>query len=140
MIERALPSRVVVAGSADGHAVVLDEPLSLWGGLDADTGCITDVRHPQHGVCVSGQVLVLPYGRGSSSASSVLVEAARLGTGPVGLVLRQPDEILTLGALVAFELYGLAVPVVVLDPADYERISTGDRLLISSDSVRLRGE
>lgn len=103
----------LVAGSATGPALVLDEPLSLWGGFDPVSGLIVERRHPQHGSRLAGTVLFLPHGRGSSSASSVLVEAIRLGTAPVGLVLAEPDEILVLGALVAHELYDIITPVVV---------------------------
>ena len=52
-----------------GVALVLEAPLSLWGGLDPATGLIVDARHPQRGVSVTGTVLVMPAVRGSSSSS-----------------------------------------------------------------------
>ncbi len=97
-------------------ALVLDEPLSLWGGIDPATGEIIDVHHPQHGATVSGRVLVMPAGRGSSSSASVLAEAVRAGTAPAGILLGEPDLILSIGSAVAEELYGVRVPVVVLPP------------------------
>jgi len=127
--EPALGPRVLVAGAATGVALVLDEPLSLWGGLDVATGRIIDAGHPQHGAVVTGTVLCMRHGRGSSSTSSVLAEAIRLGTGPAAIVLGEVDEILVLGALVAAELYGTAVPV-VLDPATLRSTRTGDHLTI----------
>ena len=80
---------------------MLDEPLSLWGGLDPATGEIVDVHHPQRGANLSGRVVVLPAARGSSSSASVLAEAARAGTAPAAIVLREPDLILAIGAFVA---------------------------------------
>jgi predicted aconitase with swiveling domain len=110
-------ARTLVAGTAEGPALVLDEPLSLWGGLDPETGSIIDTRHPQRGSNVAGRVLVMPAGRGSSSSSSVLAEAIRAGTGPAAIVLGEPDPILALGAIVARELYDSSVPIVVVpDP------------------------
>ena len=106
-------ARTLVAGTAEGPALVLDEPLSLWGGLDPGTGSIIDTRHPQRGANVAGRVLVMPAGRGSSSSSSVLAEAIRAGTGPAAIVLGKPDPILALGAIVARELFGTSIPVVV---------------------------
>ncbi|MDH4116881.1 MAG: DUF126 domain-containing protein [Acidimicrobiia bacterium] len=108
--------QVLVAGCASGPSFHLDEPLSFWGGLDAATGEIIDRRHPQAGEVVTGKVLVMAKGRGSSSGSSVLAEAIRAGTGPAAIVLGEPDEIVALGAIVAEELYGITVPVVVADP------------------------
>ena len=107
-------ARTVVAGMAEGPALVLDEPLSLWGGLDPGTGEIVDVRHPQRGANVAGRVLVMPSGRGSSSSSSVLAEAIRAGTAPAAIVLGEHDPILPPGAIVARELYGTVVPIVVV--------------------------
>jgi predicted aconitase with swiveling domain len=109
--------RVLVAGEAQGDALVLDEPLSFWGGVDPATGLVVDARHPQRGERVTGCVLVLPSGRGSSSSSSVLAEAVRAGTAPAAIVLLQADPILALGAIVARELYGTAIPIVVADGA-----------------------
>jgi predicted aconitase with swiveling domain len=117
---------VLAPGGAAGEALVLDEPLSFWGGVDPATGRIVDGRHPQAGNSIRGRVVVMPAGRGSSSSSTVLAETVRAGTGPVAVVLREPDAILAVGALVAAELYGLACPVVVLDPPSYGMIRTGD--------------
>jgi predicted aconitase with swiveling domain len=109
--------RTLVAGTAEGPALVLDEPLSLWGGLDPGTGEIVEVRHPQRGANVAGRVLVMPSGRGSSSSSSVLAEAIRAGTAPAAIVLGDIDPILPMGSIVARELYGASVPIVVVaDP------------------------
>ena len=104
--------RTLVPGTAGGAVLILDEPLSFWGGVDASSGEIIDVHHPQRGANVAGRVLVMPGGRGSSSSSSVLAEAIRSGTAPAAIVLLEPDPILALGAIVARELYGIVVPVV----------------------------
>lgn len=125
----------IVSGNASGPALVLDEPLSLWGGLDALTGNIIDQRHPQCGSRVSGTVVFMRSGRGSSSASSVLAEAIRLGTAPVAFVLREPDEILAIGSLVAEEIYGLVTPVLITNPASPLAVSTGDLIRIEPCSL-----
>jgi predicted aconitase with swiveling domain len=106
-------TRVLVPGTASGPAVVLDEPLSFWGGFDPATGRLVDTHHPQVGAELAGCVLVMPAGRGSSSSSYVLAEAVRAGTAPVAVVLGEPDPIVALGAIVAEELYGVGLPVVV---------------------------
>lgn len=128
MTERA---RVLVAAAAAGRVLRLDEPLSLWGGLDPESGRIIDPRHPQHGRNVAGRVLVLPRGRGSSSASSVLLEAVRLGTAPVAIVTRETDGILALGAAVARELYGRHPAVLVVGGASYDQLVDGEWIGIS---------
>ncbi len=127
--------RALVPGSASGEVLVLDEPLSFWGGLDPASGRIVDRRHPQHGERVTGRILALPSGRGSSSSSSVLAEAVRAGTAPAAVLLRVPDEIVALGLLVAKELYGRTAPVVVLRERDYRALGTGQRVTVAADGT-----
>lgn len=111
----SLTCRVLLAGSGRGESLVLGEPVSFWGGVDPETGLIVDGRHPQAGASISGRVLVLPHGRGSSSSPSVLAEMIRTGTAPVAILLDVPDAMVLLGALVAKELYSQTVPVAVME-------------------------
>jgi hypothetical protein len=127
--------RTLVAGEATGAALVLDEPLSLWGGVDPETGRVIEVRHPQHGAEVSGQVLVMPSGRGSSSSPSVLAEAIRAGTAPAAIVMREVDPIVALGAIVARELYGSTIPVVVVDEETYGSLRTDAVVTVRADEA-----
>jgi uncharacterized protein len=130
-----LQGRALVAGDASGPALVLEAPLSLWGGMDPRTGRLSDHHHPQLGATITGQVLVMPSGRGSSSSSSVLAEAIRLGTAPLAIVLSQPDEILVLGALVADYLYGRTCPILVLPDGPADAIATGDQVEFHGDRI-----
>ena len=123
--------QILVPGSASGPVLHLDEPLSLWGGLDPGSGKIIEGSHPQFGESVTGRVVVMPHGRGSSSSSSVLAEALRCGVGPAGFVLTEPDLILVIGALVARHLYGSQCPIVV---AGVDRQFQGE-LSIDGDEV-----
>ncbi|MFC3324220.1 aconitase X swivel domain-containing protein [Mesorhizobium cantuariense] len=116
-----------LAGEAEGQALVFSQPLSFWGGVDAETGDITDHSHPGLGQNVAGRILVMPSGRGSSSSSSVLAEAIRRGTAPAGILLERPDPILAVGAIVAEFLYEIRMPLVVCDIAG---IASGDGIMI----------
>jgi hypothetical protein len=132
-----IPARALVRGRGSGPVLALDEPLSLWGGVDRETGRISDPHHPQLGATISGTILAMPSGRGSSSASSVLAEMIRMGTAPDGMVLSRTDPIIVLGALVATELYGRSMPVVVVDAGDFELLSVCGRAAIDADGVSL---
>lgn len=114
--------KTLVGGRAEGEVVVLDEPLSFWGGYDPEIGRIIDRRHPQLGVSLVDVIVILPAGRGSSSSTSVLAEAIRLGTAPAGIVLTSPDAIIALGAMVAEELYGTTMPVVVMTESGGDQV------------------
>lgn len=124
-------ARRLAAGTGRGPVLWLDEPISLWGGVDPHDGRILDQRHPQAGRSVTGTILAMPYGRGSSSSPSVLAEMIRCGSAPAGVILEQADPMIVLGSLVAAELYRTALPVVVL--AD-ERLSRAGGAEIGPDA------
>jgi uncharacterized protein len=128
-----IKGRTLARGVATGEVVVLEEPLSFWGGVDAREGIVVSKHHPQFGILLRERVLVMPSGRGSSSSSSVLAEAIRLGTAPAGILLREVDPIIVLGAVVAQELYGVELPVVALDEEDYRSLRQGD--VVSVDAT-----
>lgn len=128
----SLAAVTLVPGRAAGEPFVLQEPLSFWGGLDSASGRIIDRWHPQHGAAIAGRILVMRAGRGSSSGSSVLAEAIRRGTGPAGIVLLTRDAIVTVGAMVAQELYGLACPVVLAAAEDWPAIAAAAHLTLEA--------
>lgn len=123
--------RPLLAGAASGPALVLGEPLSLWGGVEPATGLIIDAHHPARGERIAGRILVMPHGRGSSSSSTVLAECLGAGTGPLAILLGEPDRILLLGALVARELGYPVCPVIVIDEA-WRRIGVGDLVSVAA--------
>ncbi|MBL7153702.1 MAG: DUF126 domain-containing protein [Phycisphaerae bacterium] len=134
-MERVLRARVLVAGHAEGPAIVSKEPLSLWGGLCPRTGEIIDRRHELAGQIVTGRVLVLPRGRGSSTSSATLMESIKAGVAPAAIITMRVDPILALGSIVSDELYGSSIPILVLDPRDFEAISQDDHVKIGSDGT-----
>lgn len=123
-------ARCLIEGAASGEALVLSEPLSFWGGLDPANGKIIDRHHPEAGEVVTGKILVMPRGRGSSSSSSTLAEAIFVGTGPAAILLAEADPIVALGSLVIRELYGASPPVLVLAQDSYGRVTTGDQVTV----------
>ncbi|NPV70383.1 MAG: DUF126 domain-containing protein [Firmicutes bacterium] len=129
----------VIPGHASGEALVAATPLSFWGGLDAKTGKVIDVRHDLYGRCVTGRVLFLPGGRGSSSSSGIILEAIRRGTAPAAIVSLKAEAILAIGSIIGKELYGRWVPVFVIGEEGYRRVRTGDHVEAGDGYIELRG-
>jgi len=123
-----ITAQVLNPGSARAEAMVLDEPLSFWGGFDARTGTIVDRHHPQRGSCVAGMFLILPESRGSAGTPAGIAEAIRRGVGPAAIALGTADVNVAVGAMVAAALYGVEVPVLVIADADRARLRSGDRV------------
>jgi predicted aconitase with swiveling domain len=120
-----MQGRVVVSGQAQGQLLVGHEPLSFWGGYDYRSGEIIDRRHPLSGQNAAGRVLAIPFTRGSSTTTAVLLEAVRAGTAPVAILTTAPDHFFALASIVADEMYRKPIPIVALAPADFARLESG---------------
>ncbi len=136
-MKRVLYGRPVIAGEAEGIALVSREPLSFWGGLSSESGEIIDRRHELSGETVTGRVFVFPRGRGSSTGSAVLLQSIKSGTAPAAIINLKTDPILALGAIVADELYRRSIPIVVLAENDFHAIKPGDHLAVDKKGVIL---
>ncbi|MBN0267211.1 aconitase family protein [Pseudomonas aeruginosa] len=106
--------RTLVAGSASGELLYAPTGLSFWGGVDPRSAEVIDRHHPLSGRHLHGRLLAIPGGRGSCTGSSVLLELILGGCAPAAILLREPDEILALGAIVAEELFGRSLPIACL--------------------------
>jgi predicted aconitase with swiveling domain len=125
-----LTATVVIAGRAEGAALVSPEPLSFWGDVDPGTGRVVNPRHPLRGERLAGRVLVVPTGRGSCTTSNILLELIRTEQAPAAIVTRVVEPVLAVGPLVGEALYGRTIPMVTMDTETYARIEPGDWLVV----------
>lgn len=125
-----LQGRAIISGRTEGEVLVSTEPLSFWGGYDYQTGVIIDQRHPLAGQPAAGRVLAVPFTRGSSTTTAVLLEAVKAGTAPAAILTTAPDSFFALASIVADEMYARPIPLVVLAAEDFSRLQTGQRLKI----------
>jgi predicted aconitase with swiveling domain len=128
-----LNGRPIIPGHAQGEALVSSEPLSFWGGYDYHTGKIIDQRHPLVGANAAGRVLAVPFTRGSSTTTAVLLEAIKAGTAPAAIITTAPDSFFALASIVADEMYAKPIPLVVLDEVDFGQLQSGQRVVVRED-------
>jgi predicted aconitase with swiveling domain len=126
---------VLVAGEAEGDALVTHDALSFWGGYDFRTGTIIDQHHPLAGVCATGRILAVPFSKGSSTTTAVLLEAVRAGTAPAAIITTGTDAFFALASIVADVMYGKSFPVIALQADDFRLLTTGDRLRVDRSGV-----
>ena len=128
-----IQGELIVAGEGYGQILVSQEPLSFWGGYDYRTGEIIDRRHPLSGQVAAGRVLAIPFSRGSSTTTAVLLEAVRSGTAPAAIITIGPDHFFALASIVADEMYQQPIPLVALSTDDFARLRPGQRAQIQID-------
>jgi predicted aconitase/predicted aconitase with swiveling domain len=111
-----------VKGRASGTLVASNLELSFWGGVNPQTGEIIDRHHPLSGQYLEGTVLAIPGGRGSCSGSGVILELLMNGKGPNAILFERREDILTLGVVVAEEIFHRRIPVVTLNGEDFQQM------------------
>jgi uncharacterized protein len=120
-------ARLIKAGAAEGEALVSRAPIGFLGGVDGETGCVTERGHPLEGVCVAGRILVFPTGKGSTVGSYVLYQLAANGVAPAAIINAESEPIVAVGAIIS------DIPMV--DCVPIECIETGDRVRVEGDRV-----
>ncbi len=131
---RRIWGRSVVRGVAAGRAIVSPVPIVWSHGVDPSTGTVVDVRVPLRGESVSDRIFVYPYGKGSTTSSTWLLEAIRRATGPRAIVNQETELIVAAGAVLGELLYGKRTPVIDrLDTDPLDVIGTGDWVTVNGD-------
>ena len=114
-------------GVAQAQALVSDEQIVWSHGVEPWRGVIDDRKVKLHGQSIKGKVFVYPYGKGSTSSSTWILETIRCGNAPAAIINRETELIITTGFLYGQLLYGASIPVVdQLDQDPLAVIATGD--------------
>lgn len=129
MSELVLHGRKVVGGVAEGEALVTQQAISGWGGVDPMSGTIIESRHELRGQSFKDKVLVFPGAKGSSGWSAIFHLSRRAEVRPKAMVFNVMTTKVALGAVVT------RVPSVTdLDQDPLEVIRTGDWVRVDGDN------
>lgn len=132
-------ARRILPGLAEGPVLAMAEGLSFWGGVDPETARVIDAHHPAHGAGLAGAVVMMPTSRGSCSGSGVMLDLMLNDRAPAALIFSEPEDILTLGALIGAEMFGRTVPVLRVSAEDFARLSAVAHLRIDADAITGEG-
>ncbi|KAF4997294.1 hypothetical protein FDECE_12111 [Fusarium decemcellulare] len=111
-----------VQGKASGRLIASNLELSFWGGVDPQTSEVIDRHHPLSGQRLENSILAIPGGRGSCTGSGVMLELLLNGKAPKAIIFERCEEILTLGVMIAEEVFQKSIPVVVLKMEDFREL------------------
>jgi predicted aconitase with swiveling domain len=124
-----LKGRKVVAGRAEGEALVTTETISGWGGINERTGTVIERRHEMRGVSFAGKILVFPGAKGSSGWSAYFHMTRLNGVQPAAMIFTRMTTKIALGAVVT------RVPAITeLDQDPLSVIETGDWVVVDADA------
>ena len=121
-----LQGRKISPGSAVGDALVTSMGISFYGGIDPETGQVTEKGHALEGQSISGKVLVFPTGKGSTVGSYTLYRLKKAGKAPAAILNAESEPITAVGCIIS------SIPCV--DHLPIEQISTGMRVRVEAES------
>lgn len=120
--------RRVVGGQAEGEALVSLDPVSFYGGVDPETGIVTEPGHAVEGERITGKVFVFPTGKGSTVGSYVIYRMKKLGTTPAAIVNAETEAIIATGCVLA------GVPLLDrLEGDPFKMLRTGSLVMVNAD-------
>ncbi len=122
-----LKGRIIYKGKAEGKALTTTQPISFYGGVDPNTGIVIEKGHELQGQSVKGKILVFPQGKGSTVGSYTLYRLKKNGAAPAGMVNRECETIVAVGAIIS------EIPCV--DKVDISQIKSGDRVRVENGVV-----
>ena len=123
----AYQGRSICNGVAEGEALVTKQGISFLGGVDPETGTITEVNHELHGKKLAGKILVLPSLKGSAGGMWILIRLAASKKGPKAVIVAQADTILVGAVIIG------GIPTVDSLPAEaFQTLKSGDLLKVDA--------
>jgi predicted aconitase with swiveling domain len=119
-----MKGRTISPGKIEGIAIVSNEPIGFYGGIDAKTGIVIEKNHPLEGKSVKDKILVFPCGKGSTVGSYVIYGLKKNCVAPAGIINKETETIVATGVILA------GIPCV--DHIDISKIKTGDKLVLDA--------
>src|ERR1700729_1871902 len=95
-----LRGRKLVGGYAEGEALVTNDTISGWGGIDPMTGTVIEMRHELRGQSFKDKVLVFPGAKGSSGWSNAFHMTRLTKSAPLAMIFNQMTTKIALGGVV----------------------------------------
>lgn len=120
--------RRIVGGYAEGEALVSSAPFSFYGGVDPETGIITEPGHPLEGESVAGRVFIFPHGRGSTVGCYIIYRMYKRGVAPAAVINLETETIIATGCAMA------GIPLMDrLEENPLRVIRSGDYIVVNAD-------
>src|SRR5665648_374302 len=111
-MQKTIKCRKISKGHAKGEVIVTKDSLSFLGGVDPKTGIVIDPGHELQGKNISGKILVIPSGKGSTVGSYVIFQMIKNKTAPKAIISIKAEPIIATGAIMA------GIPMVHMPEAD----------------------
>ena len=122
-----LEGRIIKYGKVEGEALVSNQPIGFFGGIDPNNGLVIEKGHPLEGKNIGGKILVFPTGKGSTVGSYVLYRMKKNGIAPIAIINEECEPIVAVGAIIS--------DITCVDKINIKEIKNGDKVRIEGEKV-----
>jgi hypothetical protein len=127
-----IKGRKISKGEAKGEILLSTQPISFYGGVDPDTGVVTERGHPLEGISVKNKILVFPQGKGSTVGSYILYRMKKNSTAPKAIINKECEPIVAVGAIIA------EIPLIdKLEKDPFEILKNGQIVKVDATAAKL---
>jgi len=122
-----LEGRIIKYGKVEGEALVSNQPIGFFGGVDPNNGLVIEKGHPLEGKNISGKILIFPTGKGSTVGSYVLYRMKKNNVAPIAIINEECEPIVAVGAIIS--------NITCVDKINIKEIKNGDKVRIEGERV-----
>lgn len=120
--------RSISKGTAEGEVLVTRQPLSFFGGVNPENGCVVEKDHELYNICVADKILVMPTSKGSTGSTWILIRLSENKVAPKAIITVETDVIVTAGVIIG------QIPTIDQLPFDpTQRFKNSQILMVNGD-------
>ena len=128
-VELKLKGRKICKGKVRGEAMITSQSISFYGGVDPDTGVVTEKGHELEGKSIAGKIFAFPTGKGSTVGSYTIYRLKKNGKAPVAIVNENCDPIVAVGCIIS--------ELACVDQIEIEKIPMGALLEVDAENATI---
>ena len=120
--------RSIAGGLGEGEAIISSQGLCFMGGIDPNSGDVSEVGHEIFQKNITDKILILHSHKGSASGMWAMYLLKQKGLAPKAIIMPKADAI-----VIAAVIMGKIPTIDSLDFNPLEKFKDGDKLRVDGD-------
>ncbi|WZL72842.1 DUF126 domain-containing protein [Clostridiaceae bacterium 35-E11] len=127
-MSKTFKCKKISKGKVEAEVIVSKDAVCFYL-VEPETGVLVEDNHDAKGKDISGKILMMPSGKGSSVVQADgLYKLEQHGKAPSGIIVEHADPVLVSSVII------MNVPMVhKIDKEFYNTIKSGDKILLDAD-------
>ena len=123
--------KVLVSGKVSGSVLKSNKPINFLGTVDKKSGIVSDKNHDLFGKSIKDNILMFPYGVGSSVGAYTIYSIKSNDSAPLAMICQKADLTVATGCALA------NIPLITVNEEEFSQLENGMEILLDTDSPSL---